>query len=43
MCWIVGYHTTFKAAGVPTNADECLEAVQSVLTGHSFSDGIWGM
>ena len=25
----------FSAAGVPTNADECLEAVQSDLTGHS--------
>ena len=25
----------FSAAGVPTNADECLEAVQSYLTGHS--------
>ena len=25
----------FSAAGVPTNADKCLEAVQSDLTGHS--------
>ena len=25
----------FSTAGVPTNADECLEAVQSNLTGHS--------
>ena len=25
----------FLAAGVPTNADECLEGVQSDLTGHS--------
>ena len=25
----------FSAAGVPTNADECLEAVQTNLTGHS--------
>ena len=25
----------FSAAGVPTDADECLEAVQSDLTGHS--------
>ena len=25
----------FSAAGVPTNADECLEAAQSDLTGHS--------
>ena len=25
----------FSAAGVPTNADECLETVQSNLTGHS--------
>ena len=25
----------FSAAGVPTNADECLEAVQRDLTGHS--------
>ena len=25
----------FSAAGVPTNADECLKAVQSDLTGHS--------
>ena len=25
----------YSAAGVPTNADECLEAVQSDLTGHS--------
>ena len=24
-----------SAAGVPTNTDECLEAVQSDLTGHS--------
>ena len=31
----------FSAAGVPTNADECLEAVQSDLTGHSAHfDGI---
>ena len=28
-------HTTFKAAGVPTNADECLEVDQSDLAGHS--------
>ena len=25
----------FSAAGVPSNVDECLEAVQSDLTGHS--------
>ena len=25
----------FSAAHVPTNADECLEAIQSDLTGHS--------
>ena len=33
----------FPAAGVPTNADECLEAVQSDMTGHRASDGIWYM
>ena len=35
----------FSAAGVPTNADECLEAVQSNLTGHSalFQLGLWDM
>ena len=35
----------FSAAGVPTNADECLEAVQSNLTRHSalFLLGLWGM
>ena len=35
----------FSAAGVPTNADECLEAVQSDLTGDStrclMVYGIW--
>ena len=43
--WTVSYHTTFSAAGVPTNADECLEAVQSNLTGHSahFLLGLWDM
>ena len=25
----------FSVAGVPTNADQCLEAVQSTLTGHN--------
>ena len=35
----------FSAAGVPTNADECLEAVQSDLTEHSapFLGGKWEM
>ena len=36
----------FSAAGVPTNADECLEAVQSNLTGcsaHFFLISIWEM
>ena len=35
----------FSVAGVPTNADECLEAVQSNLTGHSthFLLGSWDM
>ena len=30
--WLPHY---FSAAGVPTNADECLEADQSNLAGHS--------
>ena len=35
----------FSAAGVPTNTDECLEAVQSDLTGHNacFLLGLWDM
>ena len=35
----------FSAADVPTNVDECLEAVQSNLTGHSarFMIGTWEM
>ena len=35
----------FSAAGVPTNADDCLEAVQSNLTEHSvcFLLGLWDM
>ena len=35
----------FSAAGIPTNADECLEAGQSDLAGHSalFLKGKWEM
>ena len=35
----------FSVAGIPTSADECLEAVQSNLTGHSvcFLIGMWEM
>ena len=35
----------YSAAGVPTNADECLDSVQSNLTGHSahFLIGVWEM